>query len=61
MQTFRWMSGQTLRDIILNKDRRKGLGVANIEIKMKENHLRWFKNVQRHGISKPIKKKESWS
>ena len=55
------MSGQTLRDIILNKDRRKGLGVANIEIKMKENHLRWFKNVQRHGISKPIKKKESWS
>lgn len=63
MQTFRismdeW---QTLRDIIQNKDTRKGLEVANIEVKMKENRLRWFTHVQRHGTSKPIQKKESWS
>ena len=36
------MSGHTLRDKIRNEDIRKGLGVANIEEKMKETSLRWF-------------------
>ena len=40
------MSGHTLRDIILYGDTRKGLRVANIGKKMKENRLRWFGYVQ---------------
>ena len=41
-----------LEDRIRNEDIRNGFGVANIEEKMKENRLRWFRNVQIRGISK---------
>ena len=51
----------TLRDRIRHEDIRKGLGVANIEEKIKKNHLRWFGQVQRQDISKPVRKIESWS
>ena len=45
----------------LNKDIKKGLGVANIEKKLKDNRSRWFGHVQRRGISKPVREIESWS
>ena len=32
----------------------KGLGVKNIEKKMKESCLRWFEHVQMWGISEPL-------
>ena len=46
MQMFRWMSEHTLRDKIQNGDIRKSLGIANIEGKIKINHLRLFGYVQ---------------
>ena len=41
------MSRLTLRDGIQNEDIRKGLRVANIEKKMKQNRFRWFEHMQR--------------
>ena len=38
MKMRQWMRGHTLRGRIGNADKRKGLGVANIEKKMKEHH-----------------------
>ena len=40
---------------------KKGLGVANIEEMMKENHLRWFEHVQRQDINELVRKIESWN
>ena len=40
-----WMCGNTRRDKVRNKDIRTKVGVASIEEKMKENHLRWFGHV----------------
>ena len=54
------MSGHTLRDRIRNEDIWKGLGFANIEEKMKDNHLRWFEYLQRQGIIESVRKIESW-
>ena len=53
------MSGHTLRNKIRNEDIRKGLELANIKEKMKENHLRWFWHVQRRPISVLVRKMES--
>ena len=46
----------TLRNKIQNEDMTKDLGVVNIEEKMKENSLRWFRHVQSQGISEPMRK-----
>ena len=46
IRMLRWTSLHTLTDRILNEDIIKGLRVANIEKKMKGNHLRWFGHVQ---------------
>lgn len=51
MRMLQWMSGHTLRDRNRNENIKKGLKVANIEEKMKENRLRWF----RWGISKLVR------
>lgn len=41
------MNEHTLRDKNLNEDISKGLGVTNVEMKMKDNHLRWLSHAQR--------------
>ena len=40
----------------LNEDIRKGLEIANIKGKIKENRLRWFVYVQIRRISEPVRK-----
>ena len=42
------------------KKRISRLGVANIEEKIKKDHLRRFGYMQRQSISKPVRKMESW-
>ena len=61
LQMLSWISRYTLRDKIQNEDIRKVLEVANIEEKMKDNHLRWFGHVQQYGICELVTKIESWS
>ena len=45
MCILRWMCGNTRRDKVRNEDIRTKIGVASIEEKMRENHLRWFGHV----------------
>ena len=45
IQMLWWMSGHTVRDRIQKEDIKKGLGVANIEEKLKGNNLKWFGQV----------------
>ena len=56
MEQWAYLEGR-----IQNKYIREGLGAANIEQKMKDNRLRWFRHVQRRGISEPVKKIDSQS
>lgn len=60
MQGDGYFVWHTLRDRIQNEDIRKGFGFANIEEKIKRNHLRWFGQVQSQDISKLVRKIESW-
>lgn len=55
------MSKHTLRDRIRYKAIRKGLGVVNIQAKMKDNHLRLFGHVRRRGICESVWKIEGWN
>ena len=47
MHMLRWMCGNTGRDKMRNEDIRTKIGVASIEEKIRENHLRWFGHVRR--------------
>jgi len=47
MRMLRWMCGHTRKDRIRNDIIREKIGVAPIEEKIAENHLRWFGYVQR--------------
>jgi SOS response regulatory protein OraA/RecX len=57
MQILRWISvngkkKKKKEDKIRNKDIRLKIGVAPIDEKMRESHLRWFGHVQRRSINK---------
>ena len=49
-----------MKNRIWNEYIRKGLGVENIEKKMKESRLRWFGHVQRWDINQLVRKIERW-
>jgi hypothetical protein len=47
MRMLRWICGQTRRDWVHNDDIRERLGVAPVEEKLMQHHLRWFGHMQR--------------
>jgi len=47
MCMLRWMCGNMRKDKVRNEDIRTKIGVASIEEKMREHHLRWFGHVRR--------------
>ena len=63
MRMLRWMCGHTRKDKIRNTHIREQVGVACIEEKMVESHLRWFEHVQRRPLSALIRRVDQtvWS
>uniref|UniRef100_A0A8I6Y751 Reverse transcriptase domain-containing protein n=1 Tax=Hordeum vulgare subsp. vulgare TaxID=112509 RepID=A0A8I6Y751_HORVV len=47
MRMLRWICGHTRKDRVRNDDIRERLGVAPIEEKLVQHHLRWFGHIQR--------------
>jgi hypothetical protein len=47
MRMLRWICGHTRKDRIRNDDIRDKLGVAPIQEKLVQHHLRWFGHIQR--------------
>ncbi|EXB60461.1 hypothetical protein L484_014914 [Morus notabilis] len=54
MRMLRWMSGHTRMDRIRNEVIRSKVGVAPIEDKVGEGHLRWYEHVQRRPLEAPV-------
>ena len=55
---LRWMCGNTRRDKVRNEDILIKIGVAPIEEKMRENHLRWFGLVRHRPTDVPVRRVE---
>jgi hypothetical protein len=55
MRMLRWICGHTRRDRVRNDDIRERLGVASIEEKLVQHHLRWFGHMQRRPAEAPIR------
>jgi len=49
--TLRWMCGNTRKNRIRNECFREHLGVASIGDKIRDTHLRWFRNVQHNNTT----------
>ena len=58
MRMLRWMYGKTRMDKVRNEDIRSLVGVAPIEDKMRENHLRWFGHIGRRPTDAPVRSME---
>jgi hypothetical protein len=43
---LRWICGETRRGRVRNDDIRGRLGVAQVEKKVVQHHLRWFRHIQ---------------
>jgi hypothetical protein len=54
IRMLRWIYGHTRKDRIRNDDIRDKLGVATIQEKLVQNHLRWFGYIQRRPHEAPI-------
>jgi hypothetical protein len=52
---LRWICGSTRRDRIQNDDIRERLGVAPVEEKLVQHHLRWFRHIQRRSAEAPVR------
>jgi hypothetical protein len=55
MHMLRWIYDHTRRDRVRNDDIRERLGVAPVEEKLVQHHLRWFRHMQRRPTEAPIR------
>jgi hypothetical protein len=58
MRILRWMSENTWKDMIQNKEICLKIGATPIDEKMRDSHLRWFDHIQRIAINAPVRKSE---
>ncbi|KAM3252506.1 hypothetical protein P3L10_006576 [Capsicum annuum] len=58
MRMLHWMCGLTRGDRVQNETIREKVGVALVEDKMREVHLRWFGHVMRRGTDAPVRRCE---
>ena len=58
MCMLHWMCDNTRRDKVRNEDIRTKLGVAFIEEKMREKHLRWFGHMRHRPTNAPVRRVE---
>ena len=56
MRMLRWISGNTRNDRIQNEEIFLKIGVASIDGKMRENHLRWLGHVQKIVTNATVRK-----
>jgi hypothetical protein len=54
MHMLRWIIGHTKRDYVQNDVMCERLGVAPVEEKLMQHHLRWFGHIQRRPSKAPI-------
>jgi hypothetical protein len=54
MRMLRCSCGHTRRYRVQNDDIRERLGVAQVEEKFVQHHLRWFRHVQQRPVEAPI-------
>ena len=54
MRMLRWMCGHTRKDRVRNDDIRDRVGVAPIEEKLVQHHLRWFGHIQCRPPETPV-------
>jgi hypothetical protein len=52
---LRWICGNTRRDQVRNDYIRERLGVAPVEEKLVQHHLRWFEHIQRRPAEAPVR------
>jgi len=55
MRMIRWMCGYTRLDRIRNVVIRERVGVAPLEVKLRETRLRWFGHVKRRSASASVR------
>jgi hypothetical protein len=55
MRMLCWICGHTRKDWIRNDDIRDKLGVAQIQEKLVQHHLRWFGHIQRKPPEAPVR------
>jgi hypothetical protein len=52
---LRWIYGNIRRDRVRNDDIRERLGVALVEEKLVQHHLRWFDHIQQRPAEAPVR------
>jgi hypothetical protein len=55
MRMLHWICGHTRKDQIRNYDIMDKLGVAPIQEKLVQHHLRWFGHIQRRPHEAPVR------
>jgi hypothetical protein len=54
IRMLRWICGNTKRDWVRNDDIRERLGVAPVEEKLVQHHLRWFGHIKQRPAEAPV-------
>ena len=58
MRMLKWINGNTRKDRIQNEEICLKIGVAPVDEKIRESHLRCFDHVQRKETNAPVRKSE---